>query len=193
MKDDCSKFHSVCMFYWLLQPAGILNCNCTLLCCQTVYCRAEHFHLLDFEECHSLYLHFYNEQLIYIPVVYIPLHIGSVPFQFPSSKHVLILSPLHEFMCIQLLIPSFVSTAMVNVPNCNPCIATSNKWIPPVFFENTTIGSMANYSCEQGFELIGVSSRTCQGDSTWSDLPPMCAGMCWHLQKNNHTYHIDEV
>ena len=79
---------------------------------------------------------------------------------------------------------------MVNVPNCGALLPPING---SVFFENTTIGSMANYSCEQGFELIGVSSRTCQGDSTWSDLPPMCAGMCWHLQKNNHTYHIDEV
>ena len=35
-------------------------------------------------------------------------------------------------------------------------------------------GSTANYSCDTGFNLHGPSSRTCQENGTWSNLPPTC-------------------
>ena len=68
-----------------------------------------------------------------------------------------------------------LSPAVVDVPDCGVLLPPVNG---SVLLENITIGSVANYSCDQGFELLGVSSRTCQGDSTWSDRPPTCVGMC---------------
>ena len=32
----------------------------------------------------------------------------------------------------------------------------------------------ANYSCDEGFELVGVSFRTCMRDGNWSDTDPTC-------------------
>ena len=38
-------------------------------------------------------------------------------------------------------------------------------------------GSVANYSCDQGFVLCGAKSRTCQSNETWSGSPPECLSM----------------
>ena len=38
----------------------------------------------------------------------------------------------------------------------------------------TTFGATANYVCDPGYEIAGVSSRVCQSDGIWSDLKPAC-------------------
>ena len=38
----------------------------------------------------------------------------------------------------------------------------------------TTFGSVAVYSCNDIFELVGSSTRTCLGTGLWSDEPPIC-------------------
>ena len=35
-------------------------------------------------------------------------------------------------------------------------------------------GDMATYSCNDGFDLVGVSVRVCGDDGEWSDEAPMC-------------------
>ena len=35
-------------------------------------------------------------------------------------------------------------------------------------------GYMASYSCNPGFDLVGVSVRVCGDDGEWSDEAPMC-------------------
>ncbi len=49
---------------------------------------------------------------------------------------------------------------------------------PPVNGEvsadNTTVGSTATYSCNEGYRLRGESTRNCQGDAVWSGEPPVC-------------------
>ena len=35
-------------------------------------------------------------------------------------------------------------------------------------------GDMATYSCDPGFDLVGVSVRVCGDDGVWSDEAPMC-------------------
>ena len=39
---------------------------------------------------------------------------------------------------------------------------------------STTFMSVANYSCNHGYLLMGVTSRTCQADANWSDDEPTC-------------------
>ena len=41
-------------------------------------------------------------------------------------------------------------------------------------FDDITIGSVASYSCDEGFELVGSTTRTCQSDGTWSGNDPQC-------------------
>ena len=35
--------------------------------------------------------------------------------------------------------------------------------------------TLANYTCDDGFLLMGESSRTCQLNGLWSGMPPLCA------------------
>ena len=43
----------------------------------------------------------------------------------------------------------------------------------------------ANYTCNSGYNLVGLSSRTCQSDSMWSGVKPTCeyAGMSFYIFK----------
>ena len=43
-----------------------------------------------------------------------------------------------------------------------------------VTWTSLTPGSIATYTCDEGFELTGEGNRTCQNDGTWSDDPPTC-------------------
>ena len=42
--------------------------------------------------------------------------------------------------------------------------------------EGSLLGAMATYSCDPSFTLIGMSSRVCQEDETWSGEDPTCIG-----------------
>ena len=42
---------------------------------------------------------------------------------------------------------------------------------------NTTLNiTAAVYTCDEGFELVGESTRTCINYSVWSGEPPICLG-----------------
>jgi len=43
-----------------------------------------------------------------------------------------------------------------------------------VTWTGLTLGDTATYTCDDGFELNGAETRTCQSDETWSDVPPTC-------------------
>ena len=38
----------------------------------------------------------------------------------------------------------------------------------------TTYLSNANYSCDSGYNLVGVNQRTCTAAGTWTDGEPTC-------------------
>ena len=44
-----------------------------------------------------------------------------------------------------------------------------------VTFVSTTLGSRADYSCNTGFVLMGISFRMCELDGSWSGEAPECA------------------
>ena len=43
-----------------------------------------------------------------------------------------------------------------------------------VNFSNTTKESIANYSCNEGYTLVGATKRICQSNGSWSDIMPSC-------------------
>ena len=50
-----------------------------------------------------------------------------------------------------------------------------------------TPGEVAMYGCEMGFGLVGVASRTCQSNGSWSGEAPSCApGDCPNLMSPEH-------
>ena len=43
-----------------------------------------------------------------------------------------------------------------------------------ITFTGFSVGDSAFYSCDDGFELVGNSPRTCQSNNVWSGEEPMC-------------------
>ena len=46
-----------------------------------------------------------------------------------------------------------------------------------VVWTNLSVGSVAVYTCNRRFELVGNDTRTCQGDGMWSGEEPVCTGV----------------
>ena len=50
--------------------------------------------------------------------------------------------------------------------------------VAPVFGEvnitDTTFGSLANYSCQRGYNINGTSMRVCEDTGQWSHSMPQC-------------------
>ena len=59
------------------------------------------------------------------------------------------------------------------------CVSLDASYSPGlrIVFNSTKPGSIANYSCDVGYNLIGQSSRTCLSNGVWSGLPPFCQSM----------------
>ena len=43
-----------------------------------------------------------------------------------------------------------------------------------VLHQTPTVGTVATYSCSNGFELKGEKARTCGGNGEWSGVEPTC-------------------
>ena len=56
------------------------------------------------------------------------------------------------------------------------CEELSNPNNGGVTYSETTYQSVATYSCDTGFELVGDRTRTCSAEGTWSGSQPGCRG-----------------
>ena len=45
-----------------------------------------------------------------------------------------------------------------------------------VIIIGTTYLSETDYSCEEGFAVVGPTTRVCQDDGQWSGMEPHCEG-----------------
>ncbi len=55
-----------------------------------------------------------------------------------------------------------------------------------VSFSSVSVDSTATYSCNTGFELVGVAPRTCfAGTGEWSGMEPTCQSTRIRHSKNN--------
>ena len=54
----------------------------------------------------------------------------------------------------------------------------------------TMFGSVANYSCNNGYEIVGPSTRICQANGSWSDTDPLCKGK---VEKLDQFYSCDNI
>ena len=73
-----------------------------------------------------------------------------------------------------LLLHSCTHVNTHSVVDCGPLNAPSNGGVE---MESSVFNSVATYSCDSGFNLIGADSRTCQGNGLWSGQTPQCIGM----------------
>ena len=64
-----------------------------------------------------------------------------------------------------------------------PVIVTCDELTAPangdVNQPGNSVGTVARYTCKDGFELIGNKTRTCQEDGEWSGTDPTCK--CEHI------------
>ena len=54
-----------------------------------------------------------------------------------------------------------------NTVDCGPLSDPTNG---QVVINGTTLGEIANYTCDSKYTLIGNSSRVCKDDGAWSGL-----------------------
>ena len=54
------------------------------------------------------------------------------------------------------------------------CDALSDPANGAVSVTGTGVGDTATYSCNDGYELNGSGTQTCQSNGDWSELPPTC-------------------
>ena len=69
------------------------------------------------------------------------------------------------------VISSHSSFAVISCPTPGVIVSPDNG---RVSVGGVTIGSVATYSCDDGFTLMGTATRTCTSDGTWSGDNPTC-------------------
>ena len=57
----------------------------------------------------------------------------------------------------------------VHVPKCDP---VSRQVIHPVSYENYSVLDTFNYSCSEGFQMVGNKKISCMYSGEWSTPPP---------------------
>lgn len=64
-------------------------------------------------------------------------------------------------------------------PVCNPvqCDNLSNPSFGFVSTSRLTLGGVATYSCDEGYQIVGASTRKCQVDGEWSGKVPLCSAI----------------
>ena len=50
-----------------------------------------------------------------------------------------------------------------------------------VTYVATTYNETANYLCDTGYNIFGISTRTCQANGNWTDDAPSCNIVGWLL------------
>ena len=56
-------------------------------------------------------------------------------------------------------------------PQCPSLTAPPNGFVSVT---GTVSGSVATYSCQRGFSLVGSQRRTCRDNGVWSGVTPLC-------------------
>ena len=63
---------------------------------------------------------------------------------------------------------------MFTAIDCGILLAPRNGGVS---FKSTQFGSVAFYSCNEGFRLVGAETQTCQDNGEWSGTAPTCQGV----------------
>ena len=68
------------------------------------------------------------------------------------------------------------------------CFTLTNPRNGQVSLDMTTFGAVANYSCNEGYILMGPTARTCQSNGNWTDDAPVCQSKS--LPACNHKFKL---
>ena len=73
-----------------------------------------------------------------------------------------------------LSLPSITPSPTVPPPPIQQCGVPGSPANGRVNFLTQDVGSIASYSCDNGFSLVGEKFRECQSNLQWSDSVPIC-------------------
>ena len=73
----------------------------------------------------------------------------------------------------------------MSITECPLLTGTPNGMVS---WTSLTVGSVANYMCSDGFELVGNMMRTCQSNLMWSGEEPMCRRMLAFFSYSQKTF-----
>ena len=54
------------------------------------------------------------------------------------------------------------------------CLGLTDPSNGQVFLATTILGSVATYTCEDGYMLMGIAMRECLASGSWSQQEPVC-------------------
>ena len=66
-----------------------------------------------------------------------------------------------------------------SVSTCGTLLHPNNGF---VVYSMSTFGATATYLCNEGFDLIGNSTRQCQSNGLWEGVAPVCQSKLFELE-----------
>ena len=78
---------------------------------------------------------------------------------------------IHQFVYVRSVYHIFCYVTTITVVQCG---SLSNPTNGQVEYSTTSYRSISNYYCNYGYVLVGVNSRQCLSNGTWSMEPPIC-------------------
>ena len=68
----------------------------------------------------------------------------------------------------------WINTYFYSVSQAAVCPTLGNPTNGVAGLSGTSVGDTATYTCDSGYELVGLPVLTCQDDGTWDNSPPIC-------------------
>ena len=81
---------------------------------------------------------------------------------------------MHQHVNVGLPRLNYASIIMYTITSTGRCPTLSNPSNGRVDQRSNRPGATALYTCNIGYELVGLSSRTCQNNGQWSGEAPTC-------------------
>lgn len=116
---------------------------------------------------------------------------GCCRFNSLTSRYSISFETVVSFIISILLVAVVVVVISIVVVGCLlwsllssevecPVLAAPDRGL--VSMTTRSIGSLAEYSCDVGFRILGPEQRTCLQNGTWSDEDPVCECKNLHQQ-----------
>ena len=81
---------------------------------------------------------------------------------------------MHVYICCYILFYLMIVLKFLNQLTAKECPLLSDPQNGLVDAPSNTVRSIARYSCQTGYNLVGMNERECLTSAKWSGSPPSC-------------------